>query len=135
MTDFLLTTENTTIGVLAELLEAALFELRTDDDGGSITVEDTYRIVVERHGDFVKLTALFLAEPGSTEQERLAFVNRVNDGLVTIRASVHAERTIVFDWFLPLRGGLPRKTVAHAIRTMLALLGSVGRHDDDHVLG
>jgi Putative bacterial sensory transduction regulator len=126
--------DNLSQDALQEVFDAALLEIERDDDG-DVVVHDKYRVIVSPHGDkFIRFTAAFGIKEEAGEEASFALCNRINDGLVVIRASIHDPTTLVIDWYLPVVGGITKKAVVRAVRTFNELLGEMGQYDTDDII-
>jgi hypothetical protein len=64
----------------------------------------------------------------------MRFVNRVNDGLMMIRASLTSDGRLYFDYYIPIEGGITKKAVVLAVRRFLSYLAAAMEQDTDNVV-
>ena len=96
------------------------------DSDGDLVIEDDYNRCFLRpdlDGRLLAAGAIFGSTPYADEQAKLRFVNRVNDGLMMIRASVTSDGRFFFDYYIPIEGGTTRKAVVLAVRRFVVLPG------------
>lgn len=133
--DEVFTPETISTEALKEVFDAALFDSEVDDDGDLI-VRDTYRIFVTLPSkERLRLLCVFGFRESSEEYERLAFVNKINHDLAVIRACLTGRSSLFIDWYLPVRGGLSKKTIVLSLRMFTHLIGSIGHLDTDDLIG
>ena len=135
MADEMIQPETLSKSALQELFEAAYLNVTIDDDGDLI-VKERYRSLVlpDQEGRWIQVVSLFGANPAASLADKLAFVNRVNDELVLIRGYVTERGGFAFDAFIPVEGGIPKRSVVLAVRQFHHVLEAVGTKDDGDVM-
>ena len=135
MPDELIQPETLSKSALQELFEAAYLNVTIDDDG-DLVVKERYRswVLPDEEGRWIQLASFFAADPTASLADKLAFVNRVNAEVVVIRAYVTAHGGFAFDSFIPVEGGIPKRSVVLAVRQFHHVLEAVGCKDDGDVL-
>lgn len=119
---------------LHAVFDAAMLEVELDEDG-DVIVSDKYRVIVSPISkNYVRFLVLFGIREEASEEAGNAFCNRINDGLIVIRASVHKKTTLALDWYLPVKGGIGKKAVVLALCKFVDLVGDVGQYDTDDII-
>lgn len=134
MSDEFIYPEGISAAALKQLFEEAYMEVSVDTDG-DVIVKDNYRCYLrpDPDGRLVSIYAIF----GAAEAEgadKLAYVNRVNDQVKMIRASVSANGKFFFDYYLSVEGGISKRAVVMAVRRFFSCLGSALREDTGNVV-
>jgi hypothetical protein len=130
----LFTLDNLSIEAVHATFESAMFEAELDDDG-DLTVNDKYRTIVTIHGDdLIRFLCVFGVREDAGEEAAYALCNRINDGLILIRASMHDATTLLLDWYLPVRGGIAKKAVVMAFRKFIDTVAMIGQYDTDDIV-
>jgi hypothetical protein len=130
----LFTLDNLSIEALHATFEAAMFDAAVDNDG-DLVVNDKYKMIVTIHGDdLIRLLCVFGVNEDAGEEAGNALCNRINDGLILIRASMHDATTLLLDWYLPVRGGIAKKAVVMAFRKFSDTVALVGQYDTDDII-
>lgn len=135
MSDEILFPASATVHELKRLFDGAFMDASIDDDGDLI-IEDDYRCFLrpDLDGRFLAASAIFDASRHSDEQAKMRFVNRVNDGLMMIRASLTSDGRLYFDYYIPIEGGITRKAVVLAVRRFLSYLAAAMEQDTEDVV-
>jgi hypothetical protein len=120
---------------LKALFEEAYMEVTVDTDGDLI-VKDNYRCYLrpDQDGRLISIYAIFGAAPDALEADKLAYINRVNDQVKLIRASVSANGKFFFDYYLSVEGGISKRSVVMTVRRFFSCLGSALREDAGNVV-
>jgi hypothetical protein len=107
------------------------------DDDGDVRVEETYGCWLFPHseGRYIRLMSQFRPNPEALMPDRLAFVNKVNQEVMMIRAYLKENGGFGFDHTIVVEGGISKRTIVATTRTFLSLLGEATRQDTDDVLG
>lgn len=127
------TSDNTSPESLLAAFDAALFETSLDDDG-DVIVRDKYRVFLSvHHESTIRLLGVFGLKEECSVEEGHALCNRINAGLIIIRASVD-EDTLYLDWYLPLRGGIGKKAVVRAVRKFNELTEAIIKYDTNNIM-
>ncbi len=121
--------------VLKQLFEEAYMEVTVDTDGDLI-VKDNYRCYLrpDADGRLISIYAIFGASPTAAQAEKLAYVNRVNDQVKMIRASVSANGKFFYDYYLSVEGGISKRSIVMAVRRFFSCLGSALHEDNANVV-
>ncbi|MFM9959821.1 MAG: YbjN domain-containing protein [Planctomycetaceae bacterium] len=128
------TPEDVSIESLRAVFDAAMMETRLDSDG-DIVVQDSIKVCVTvRPASGIRFLAAYGVKPGVREEAGHALCNRINDGLIVIRASMHGPTTLLLDWYLPVRGGIGRKAVVLSFRKFVELVEAIGKYDTDGIV-
>ena len=136
MPDELVTPETVSKDMLKTLFTDAYMDTSLDDDG-DIVVKDSYRawVMPAQDGIWIRLYSLFKSNPAATPEDKLAFVNRLNDELVILRAWVTESGGFGFEWYIPVEGGVTKKAIVFAVKRFHHLLQSAVNKDDKNVMG
>jgi hypothetical protein len=120
---------------LKKLFEEAYMEVSVDTDGDLI-VKDNYRCYLrpDADGRLISIYAIFGAAPDAAEADKLAYINRVNDQVKMIRASVSANGKFFFDYYLSVEGGISKRSIVMSVRRFFSCLGSALREDSANVV-
>ena len=120
---------------LKQLFEEAYMEVSVDTDGDLI-VKDNYRCYLrpDTDGRLISIYAIFGGSAGAVDADKLAYINRVNDQVKLIRASVSANGKFFFDYYLSVEGGISKRAVVMAVRRFFSCLGSALREDTGNVV-
>lgn len=122
---------------LHDLLDSAYIENRLDDDG-EVQVQERYTfwLRVMPQGKRIKMTAIFGFQSSSTLDERLAYVNQVNDDLIVIRASVPLKEPemLLFDYFYSIEGGVTKRAIVYVVKLFGDLIGAALKNDTNHII-
>ena len=135
MSDEFLSGEGMTAESLKVIFDEAYMETSIDSDG-DLVIKDGYRCFLKPDPDGRLLAAcsIFGAADGASPQAKLEFVNRVNDQVKVIRASVMKDGRYFFDYYVPVEGGITKKAVVLAVRRFLSCLSSAMAQDTDNVV-
>ncbi len=120
---------------LKKLFEEAYMEVSVDTDGDLI-VKDNYRCYLrpDPDGRLISIYAIFGAATEAAQEGKLAYVNKVNDQVKLIRASVSSNGKFFFDYYLSVEGGISKRAVVIAVRRFFSCLGSALREDTENVV-
>jgi hypothetical protein len=135
VSDEILFPASVTVHELKRLFDGAFMDASIDDDGDLI-IEDDYRCFLrpDLDGRLLAASAIFDASRHADEQAKMRFVNRVNDGLMMIRASLTSDGRLYFDYYIPIEGGITKKAVVLAVRRFLSYLAAAMEQDTDNVV-
>jgi len=136
MPDDLITSDNLSKELLQVLFEQAYFDVALDEDG-DLVVRDEYRCFVFPDVDkrYIHFMSLFRGGEEATQEAKLAFVNRVNDEVVIVRACVTDTGGICFDCYVAVHGGITRAAVALMLRRFFATVRTALSRDEGDVVG
>jgi hypothetical protein len=119
MQDDLITPENLSKELLMQVLDAAYMDTSYDSDG-DIRVKEQCSCYVQPNltaRDRIRLAAFFGFKPEVPFARRLEFVNTVNGDYAMVRAvAVPESDGLVFDWYIPIAGGLTKKSFVLAVK-------------------
>jgi Putative bacterial sensory transduction regulator len=134
--DEIILPEAVTKDMLQALFTEAYMDVSLDSDG-DIVVKQSYRcyVVPATDGRFIRLYSLFKPNPDATAENKLAFVNRVNDELIIVRAYVTDSGGFGFEWYIPIEGGVTKKLIVLAVQRFHRMLDSAIGKDDKNVVG
>jgi hypothetical protein len=120
---------------LKQILESAALDVSVDTDGDLI-VTDGYRCYLrpDPDGRLIAIYAIFGVTPGASDADKLVFVNRVNDQVKLVRASVSQNGKFFFDYYLSTEDGITNKRLVTSVRRFLSCLGSAVREDSGNVV-
>ena len=82
----------------------------------------------------ISIYAIFGASEGAAPADKLAYINRVNDQVKLIRASVSSNGKFFFDYYLTVEGGISKRTIVMSVRRFFSCLGSALREDTGNVV-
>jgi len=136
MTEELITPDNLSKEQLKSILDAAFMDT-SYDDGGDLKVKDGINCFVfpdENRRDRVRLMSLFGFKPEAPEFLRLEAVNRINNEFIIARATVAGNNSLVFDWDIPISGGITKKAFVLAVKRFCSIPRSaIADHANDLV--
>lgn len=108
-------TDNVCTETLEEIFRQAFFEVEVDCDK-DLLVHDTFACFISNCGESVRIATAFTFKKSSSRTQRLDLCNRINCACEVLRATCMPKRTLIIDWFLPIRGGLSASTLVQAFR-------------------
>jgi hypothetical protein len=120
---------------LKQLFEEAYMEVSVDTDGDLI-VKDNYRCYLrpDPDGRLISIYAIFGANPSAAQADKLAYINRVNDQVKLVRASVSSNGKFFFDYYLSVEGGISKRSIVLSVRRFFSCLASALREDTANVV-
>jgi hypothetical protein len=135
VSDEFLSSDGMTVEVLKQIFDEAYMETSIDSDG-DLVIKDGYRCFLrpDPDGRLLAACSIFGAKEGASPQAKLEYVNRVNDQVKVIRASVMKDGRYFFDYYVPIEGGITKKAVVLAVRRFLSCLSSAMSQDTDNVV-
>jgi hypothetical protein len=133
--DQLVLPEQVSPEMLKQLFTDAFMDATIDKDGDVLVVE-TYRsyVVPGNENKWVRVYAVFGANPEAVLEDKLDFVNRVNAELVIVRAYVDTTGRFIFEHYIPVEGGLTERALVLAVRRYHRLLEAAIRKDEKNVI-
>ncbi len=136
MTDELVFPKDVNADLLRKVFDNAGYGASVDADQ-DVLVKDKYSCYLrpDLEGKLVVLYAIFGPRVGATRAAQLDFVNRVNDQVKLIRASLMADGRYLFDYYLSVEGGVTRDCIVAAGRRFLSCLEAAVAQDTDEVVG
>jgi len=128
--------EGISVEALKALFEEALMEVSIDQTDGDLIVKDNYRCYLkpDPDGRLISIYAIFGANAQAIEADKLAYINKVNDQVKLIRASVSADGKFFFDYYLPVEGGVSERSIVLAVRRFFSCLASALHEDAANVV-
>jgi hypothetical protein len=135
MSDELLLPQDANSATLKQLFDDAYMETTVDTDG-DVKIKERYSCFLraDPDGRLIALYAIFGANPGAQLEAKLEFVNRVNDQVKLIRASVMPDGRYFFDYYLPVDGGITKKAVVLVTRRFLSTIEAAMQQDNANVV-
>ncbi|QDV41648.1 hypothetical protein Enr13x_14910 [Stieleria neptunia] len=124
----------------AELLDAIFeptdLEVRRDNDGDLVVTRGVSCYVMQTAENERLMLMTFVGVKENTDRSaKLEFVNRVNNDISTVRAHVNERESIVFDYHIPIRGGIGAEAIVEATRFfLLASAHAIDRCDQDDIV-
>jgi len=107
--------DNICTETLEEIFRQAHFEVTVDADN-DLLIKDMYACFISNCKESIRIATAFQFRKKSTREQRMDLANVINADCEAIRATVMAKRTLVIDWFIPIRGGLPAANLIQAFR-------------------
>ncbi len=135
MSDEFIYPEGINQDALKQLFEEAYMEVSVDTDGDLI-VKDNYRCYLrpDPDGRLISIYAIFGANPSAAQADKLAYINRVNDQVKLVRASVSSNGKFFFDYYLSVEGGISKRSIVLSTRRFFSCLASALREDTANVV-
>jgi hypothetical protein len=132
----LLYPENITKEGLRDLFVSAYMDASIDEDG-DVLVKDSYRsyLVPSQDSAWIRLYSPFKGNPTATQEDKLAYANKINMDLIIVRTYVTDSGGFVFEEYLPVEGGITKRALVLATRRFHRMLESAIRADEKNVLG
>jgi hypothetical protein len=128
MNPSLITSENLSLDLLKGIFDAAFVDYSFSSKG-HLLVNEEIQIWVNpnrEHKDRITLCCFFTLESGVSEIARLQAANQMNANLVAIRTYITGEQ-IVFEWDIPVAGGISPKALILAIKKFASIPLVAGR--------
>jgi hypothetical protein len=94
-------------------------------------------ITVDQSRKILHVMSLFGGKPGTTRQQLLELCNRINDGLILIRAaypSALPTPTLMLDDYVVTEAGLTALEIVDEARRFRTVISSVPPLDHEHIL-
>jgi hypothetical protein len=135
----LITKEELTGQRLMEIFAAAYMDPHIDADG-DVTLElDGIKILVSADAprSVLRLVALFGIKPEASRQQLLELANRINDGLIMLRASYPVALpmpSLMLDHYLVTEAGLSGLEIVDETRRFRTVVASIPPLDIEHIL-
>jgi hypothetical protein len=136
----LISKDELTAGKLMELYQHAYFNVSLDPDGEvRLTIDGIIMFAItEPQRALLRMRMGLNLKPNTTRQQVLELCNRVNDGLIFIRASLPAaiapKLALILDHYIDTTAGVTGLEVIDETRRVRLLLNSVLPLDTDHIL-
>jgi len=127
--------EAISVETLKQIFDENFMEVAVDSDGDLI-VKDDYRRYLrpDADGRLVCVYAIFGANPDAAQPEKLDYINRVNDQVKLIRASVSDNGKFYFEYWISVEGGVARRSIVLAVRRFLHCLSTAFSEDTGNVV-
>jgi hypothetical protein len=120
---------------LQAIYERAELETRIDDGDLIVTDGLSCYAIPTRERDRILLLALVGVRDDAEPETKLEFVNRVNNEISTIRARVNAKGRVLFDYHIPVDGGITEHAIVLATKFFLnAVAYAAGTCDEGDIL-
>ena len=122
--------------MLRELFDTAGVETLLDESG-RLRVADGVRcyVIPATNGRRIYLQTTFQATDFSTWEQRLELANRINDNMAVLRCSTRSDRTVTFDHYIMVEGGIRGANIVQTTRFFLTLLRvAIRDYDTENVL-
>ena len=128
--------ETLTKDSLRDLFLAAYMDASFDDDG-DVMVKENYRTYLIPASDaaWIRLYSPFKSNEAATQEDKLAYANKVNSDLIITRAYVTDKGGFIFEEYLPVEGGITKRAIVLAVRRFHRMLDAAVRADEKNVLG
>lgn len=135
MPDELLLPQDVNSALLKQLFDDAYMETSVDSDG-DVRIKERYSCFLraDPDGRLIALYAIFGANAGAPLPAKLEFVNRVNDQVKLIRASVMSDGRFFLDYYIPVDGGVTKKAIVLAARRFLSCIEAAMGQDTGNVV-
>lgn len=135
----LISKEDLTGPKLLEIFRAAYMDAHMDADGDVTLVLDGIKLLisVDPPRSVLRLVALFGVKPGVTRQQLLELCNRINDGLIMLRAAYPAslpQPALMVDHYLVTEAGLSGLEIVDETRRFRTVVTSIPPLDIENIL-
>jgi hypothetical protein len=127
--------EAISVETLKQVFEENFMDVAVDTDGDLI-VKDDYRCYLrpDADGRLVCVYAIFGGNPDASGPDKLDYINRVNDQVKLIRASVSDNGKFYFEYWISVEGGVARRSIVLAVRRFLHCLSTAFSEDTGNVV-
>jgi hypothetical protein len=131
----LLLPEDVNSASVKKVFDDAYMETSLDSDG-DVRIKDRYSCFLraDPDGRLIALYAIFGTNPAAQQPAKLEYVNRVNDQVKLIRASVMGDGRYFFDYYIPIEGGITKKAIVMATRRFLGCIQAAMEQDTGNVV-
>jgi len=135
MSDELMHPEELSSDSLKELFDEAYMETSVDTEG-VVLVKDKYSCFLRPDADskMIAVYAVFGVNDGAQPVAKLEYVNRVNDEVKLIRASVMSDGRFFFDYYIPVDGGITKRAIVLALRRFFSCIEAAMAQDTGSVV-
>lgn len=138
VSDFLFEDQVSTEKVLS-LFRQAYFQVEVMSEHRLRLVMDfgmRLSVTVDADRKLITYSTSYSLREDAPMEAKVAFVNRVNDGVIFVRFAVHDATTLWIDYQLPFDGGVASAAVIGALRRYARIAyQSIGQYDTDRVVG
>lgn len=134
-----ITREEITIPKLQEVYSRAFMSPEIANDGDIKLVLDGIKIFVKVEAEkrILRFYALFGTKPGTTRQQVLELSNRINDGLVMLRACCPAALSTPALWLdhdLDIESGMTAEDIVSETRRFRTVIVAMAGMDTENIL-
>lgn len=135
----LISKEDLTGRTLMEVFGAASMDPHIDADDDVTLVLDGIKILIsaDSRRSVLRLVALFGVKPGVSRQQVLELANRINDGLIMLRASYPSALplpSLMIDHYLVTEAGLSGLEIIDETRRFRTVVASIPPLDVESIL-
>lgn len=135
----LISKEDLTGRTLMEVFATASMDPHIDADGDVTLVLDGIKILIsaDTRRSVLRLVALFGVKPGVSRQQVLELANRINDGLIMLRASYPSALplpSLMIDHYLVTEAGLSDLEIVDETRRFRTVVASIPPLDVESIL-
>jgi hypothetical protein len=111
MSEDLLLPENVSNASLKAMFDQAYMNASLNDKGEVIVREEfTYYFAWPESRTRVQIYCLIRALENARPEAKLQYINSLNDKMALLRACVLENGAFSFDYWVPIQGGIPKKT-------------------------
>lgn len=128
--------EHIDVDLLQGLYDAAGLNTRIDSDG-DLAVSDgvTCYAIPTRQCDRILLLAFVGTKGEIGHAPKIEFANRVNNQIATVRARVNQQERVMFDYYIPVEGGITGRAIVSATQFFLqATAHAVSQCDEEDIV-
>lgn len=136
----LISKDELTAAKLLELYQHAYFNVSLDPDGEvRLDIDRILMFAIpEPQRALLRIRIGWNVKPNATRQQVLELCNRINDGLIFIRASLPAaiapRLVVILDHYIDTTAGVTALEVIDETRRARSLVNSIPPLDTDHIL-
>jgi hypothetical protein len=132
-TDELIAQDDLNLSRLLGLFRQAYMPVESSHDGHRLLLRMesglTLAVAADAPRRLIAMAAVFQLHPQADMADKLAAANRINDGMVVLRAAIPDPKTLYLDHHLVCDGGVMAATVIGAVRRMERFVASaIGEH-------
>ncbi len=107
------------------------------DNGGMVhvTVDGVKMLATAEDRGVMRIAASFTTKPGTKRQQIVELSNRINDGLIFLRACCPAvnQSVLWLDHFIDTNAGVTGLEVVDEVRRFRSVIASIGQLDTEHI--
>jgi hypothetical protein len=121
---------------LDALYEPTDLETRRDHEGDLVVTRGVSCYVMPTaENERIMLMTFVGIKEDIERDDKLEFVNRVNNEISSVRGHVNERESVVFDYHIPIRGGISGEAIVEATRFfLLAIAHAIDRCDQDDIV-
>lgn len=124
--------EDIALEPLQALYNRAGLRTEVDADGDlAVTCGVTCYAIPTEQRDRILLLAFVGTKDDVGRDEKMEFVNRVNNQVSAVRARVSRKEAVVFDYHIPIEGGITGKAIVEATQFFLQATAYAASQCDD----